>query len=123
MPMPRRNVLTLILCAFGMLILLGSAVPLARAEGPAPAPEICTVSKNWLVKGNCGMVAGTKFVGTTDNQALVFKTNKIERGGNDTVNERWNQIPGRDDTDNCGGERELCEEEWRLDDGQIDSTE
>ena len=41
----------------------------------------------WGLGGNAGTSAGTNFVGTTDNQALVFKTNNAERlridaGGN-----------------------------------------
>lgn len=77
--MLRKHASTLVLCTLGVLVLLGIAVPMAMAEGPAPAPDACTANKNWLVKGNCGMVAGTNFVGTTDNQALVIKTNNAER--------------------------------------------
>ena len=29
--------------------------------------------------GNAGTIAGTNFIGTTDNQALVFRTNNIEK--------------------------------------------
>ncbi|MBC7412408.1 MAG: hypothetical protein H7331_08130 [Bacteroidia bacterium] len=32
----------------------------------------------WLTKGNAGTTAGNNFVGTIDNQDLVFKTNSIE---------------------------------------------
>lgn len=33
----------------------------------------------WLLTGNSGTNPGTNFLGTTDNQRLVFKTNNIER--------------------------------------------
>ena len=36
-------------------------------------------SNSWLVTGTGGTVAGTNFVGTTDAQDLVFKTNSIEK--------------------------------------------
>jgi hypothetical protein len=32
----------------------------------------------WLLNGNAGTTAGTNFLGTTDSQDLVFKTNNIE---------------------------------------------
>ncbi|MEQ1733669.1 MAG: hypothetical protein ABL940_08350 [Bacteroidia bacterium] len=35
-------------------------------------------SQAWLLKGNTGTTAGTNFIGTTDVQDLVFKTNSIE---------------------------------------------
>lgn len=37
------------------------------------------VAPYWDKTGNIGTTAGTNFVGTRDNQALVFKTNNIER--------------------------------------------
>ncbi len=37
------------------------------------------VAPYWDKIGNIGTTAGTNFVGTRDNQALVFKTNNIER--------------------------------------------
>jgi len=36
-------------------------------------------SKNWALLGNAGTVAGTNFLGTTDAQDLVVKTNNTER--------------------------------------------
>ena len=33
----------------------------------------------WLPTGNSGTTAGTNFLGTTDNEDLVFKTNNIEQ--------------------------------------------
>ena len=38
-----------------------------------------TGSNNWALLGNAGTTAGTNFLGTTDNQDLVFKTNNTER--------------------------------------------
>ncbi len=38
-----------------------------------------TPSDAWLTLGNAGTTPGTHFMGTTDNVALVFKTNNIER--------------------------------------------
>jgi Hep_Hag. len=34
----------------------------------------------WLLAGNAGTTPGTNFLGTTDNQALVFKVNGIQSG-------------------------------------------
>ena len=34
---------------------------------------------DWSLNGNTGTTAGTNFVGTTDTQDLVFKTNSVER--------------------------------------------
>lgn len=44
-------------------------------NGIAWVPFIGTA---WQVLGNAGTVAGTNFVGTTDNADLVFKTNAVE---------------------------------------------
>ncbi|WP_379963094.1 hypothetical protein [Epilithonimonas sp. UC225_85] len=35
-------------------------------------------AQNWSLTGNSGTTPGTNFLGTTDNQSLVFKTNNIE---------------------------------------------
>ncbi|SDF65297.1 autotransporter outer membrane beta-barrel domain-containing protein [Epilithonimonas hungarica] len=35
-------------------------------------------AQNWSLTGNSGISSGTNFLGTTDNQSLVFKTNNIE---------------------------------------------
>jgi hypothetical protein len=34
---------------------------------------------NWLITGNSGSLSGTNFIGTTDNQALDFRTNNVIR--------------------------------------------
>ncbi len=36
-------------------------------------------NSTWNSKGNAGTISGTNFIGTTDNQALVLKTDNIER--------------------------------------------
>ncbi|HRG01834.1 MAG TPA: hypothetical protein PKZ75_12010, partial [Bacteroidia bacterium] len=36
--------------------------------------------KDWALLGNAGTVAGTNFLGTTDNVDLVFKVNNIQAG-------------------------------------------
>ncbi len=41
--------------------------------------EVLTDGTCWSVSGNAGTVAGTNFLGTTDNVDLVFKTNNTER--------------------------------------------
>ena len=38
------------------------------------------VNTNWSLRGNAGTTAGTNFLGTTDAQALVFKTNNTQSG-------------------------------------------
>lgn len=38
-----------------------------------------SLSNGWQLTGNSGTVAGTDFIGTTDNQDLVFKANNLER--------------------------------------------
>jgi hypothetical protein len=37
-------------------------------------------SKDWALLGNAGTVAGTNFLGTTDNVDLVFKVNNVQAG-------------------------------------------
>lgn len=37
-------------------------------------------TKAWTLNGNAGTTAGTDFIGTTDAQDLVFKTNSTEKG-------------------------------------------
>ena len=39
-----------------------------------------TGSKGWALLGNAGTVAGTNFLGTTDNIDLVFKVNNVQAG-------------------------------------------
>lgn len=42
---------------------------------PTPVP---TANDIWRINGNSGTVAGTNYLGTNDNQALVLKTNNTE---------------------------------------------
>lgn len=44
-------------------------------------------SNNWSITGNSGTVPATHFVGTVDNNTLVFKTNNLERMRLTTNNE------------------------------------
>lgn len=47
-----------------------------NSAGPAGGPVPLT---NWSLTGNNGTIPGINFVGTTDNNALVLKTNNSER--------------------------------------------
>lgn len=38
-----------------------------------------TFAQSWNLTGNSGTNSSTNFLGTTDNQPLVFKTNNIEK--------------------------------------------
>lgn len=38
-----------------------------------------TLGTNWLVDGNTGTSASRNFLGTIDNEDLIFKTNSLER--------------------------------------------
>jgi hypothetical protein len=40
--------------------------------------QVSTLDQAWLTKGNSGTTAGTNFVGTTDAQDLVLKSNNVE---------------------------------------------
>ena len=48
-------------------------------QGPAGPPGVAGSMDAWSRIGNAGTVAGTNFLGTTDNQDLVVKTNNLER--------------------------------------------
>ena len=45
-----------------------------------------TSSNDWALLGNAGTTAGTNFIGTTDNQDLIFKRNNIQSGKISTTN-------------------------------------
>ena len=45
-----------------------------------------STSNSWALLGNSGTVAGTNFLGTTDNQDLIFKRNNIQSGQISTTN-------------------------------------
>src|SRR5437867_912677 len=71
--------LVALLVVFVLALTLGDTAPPTSAGAPA-APEACpTPQKNWRTKGNCSMNPSTYFLGTTDNQPLVLKTNGTER--------------------------------------------
>jgi len=38
-----------------------------------------TLAQSWNLTGNAGTNVSTHFIGTTDNQPLIFKTNKVEK--------------------------------------------
>ncbi len=46
--------------------------------GCTPGSVDCIVKGGWLLSGNAGTTSGTDFIGTTDAQDLVFKTNNTE---------------------------------------------
>jgi len=65
---------------------LTSASPTIAANGKALSVDangdvvlMPSASDAWKLLGNAGTVAGTNFLGTTDAQDLVFKTNNLER--------------------------------------------
>jgi hypothetical protein len=87
--MKTRRVLSFVLVAglVGLIVLGLAQAASSRGRDDPAVPAACTVATAWKVKGNCGMVAGTNFLGTTDAQPLIVKTNKAERlrvssGGN-----------------------------------------
>lgn len=58
----------------------------------------CAFSQNWLLTGNAGTSPATNFVGTTDANRLVFRTNNTERmtilsGGNVGIGTSTPAIP------------------------------
>lgn len=85
-----RNRNLRLMLAFAVMLgalLIGLATATFKVSAqPPPAPLACPtpIKSNWRVKGNCGTSAGTNFLGTTDNQALVLKTNNVERMRLDT---------------------------------------
>lgn len=58
--------------------LLGSAIP-------------AVLSGAWSITGNAGTVAGTNFIGTTDNVDLIFKMNSIQSGKIGALNTSFGQ--------------------------------
>lgn len=67
--------------------MLTSASPTVAANGKALSVDVngdvilvsaAAASNDWLLAGNAGTTAGTNFLGTTDNQPLVIKTNGTE---------------------------------------------
>lgn len=54
--------------------------------------NIPNYSTGWSLTGNAGTVPGTNFIGTTDNQSLVFKTDNIERWAIKSTGELYNGV-------------------------------
>ena len=54
-------------------------VLISDATGLASWQTVPASTSSWNILGNSGTVAGTNFLGTTDNIDLVFKTNNIEQ--------------------------------------------
>ncbi len=52
---------------------------LLTSDGSGNARWSSAPSSGWGLSGNTGTSSGTNFVGTTDAQDLVFKTNNTER--------------------------------------------
>lgn len=55
----------------------GTLVATVNGVAPDSAGNV-SVSSGWSLTGNSGTTAGTNFIGTTDSQDLVFKTNNSE---------------------------------------------
>ncbi|MGE0562071.1 MAG: tail fiber domain-containing protein [Flavobacteriales bacterium] len=58
---------------------IGSVLTSMDAQGNAEWQPIPSATNVWNLNGNSGTNSGTNFVGTTDAQNLVFRTNNIER--------------------------------------------
>lgn len=54
------------------------ANPVAAQDAATKAYVDAGSSSDWALTGNAGTTAGTNFLGTTDAQSLVFKTNSAE---------------------------------------------
>lgn len=70
-------IVTVALSLAALLVALGAPVHADSPTEPVACPT--PIKPNWRIKGNCGTNPSTHFLGTTDNQPLVFKTNKLER--------------------------------------------
>ncbi len=57
-------------------------------------PGGSTPTSGWALGGNAGTIAGQSFLGTTDNQSLVFKTFNLERLRLTTLGDLVLQMPG-----------------------------
>ena len=57
----------------------GGYTPLAPRQQLTAAPYALYALNNWALNGNGGTAENTNFIGTTDFQSLVFKTNNTER--------------------------------------------
>ncbi len=75
----QRNAMTL--PATGLMIYNTTVNQLQVNTGTPAAPiwSIATSSNSWNTGGNTGTTPTTNFIGTTDNQSLVMRTNNAER--------------------------------------------
>jgi Chaperone of endosialidase len=63
----------------------GQAIRLINADGTVSCQASGGGASGWSLTGNAGTSPGTDFLGTTDDQPLVFKTNGSERMRLDTA--------------------------------------
>lgn len=64
----------------GQTIAAGQAVALLYSDGawrPVVASAVAAAGANWGLTGNAGTMAGTSFLGTTDDADLVLKRNNV----------------------------------------------
>jgi hypothetical protein len=57
----------------------GGYTPLTPRQALTAAPVALYALNNWSLSGDAGTAESTNFIGTTDFQGLVFKTNNTER--------------------------------------------
>ncbi len=57
----------------------GVGITLTDGGAGGPLTVDCTVSSGWSLTGNAGTNPAVNFLGTTDNQDVVFGTNNVER--------------------------------------------
>lgn len=56
----------------------GTGGQVLTSQGAGVAPQWATATSGWGLTGNAGTTAGTNFLGTTDAQDVVIKTNSVE---------------------------------------------
>jgi hypothetical protein len=55
------------------------ATSVGREGGASDAPSASAATGNWTLSGNAGISSSSNFLGTTDSQPLIFRTNNSER--------------------------------------------
>lgn len=63
-----------------LTLIAGSGITITGNAAADSVTIAATGGSGWSLTGNSGTTAGTNFIGTTDAQALVVKTNSIEVG-------------------------------------------